>query len=34
MPFYPQGGRMRRTEPVKAFFEVASLVFIAEWGDR
>uniref|UniRef100_A0A7S3QVE1 GDT1 family protein n=1 Tax=Dunaliella tertiolecta TaxID=3047 RepID=A0A7S3QVE1_DUNTE len=29
-----QGGRMQRTEPVKAFFEVASLVFIAEWGDR
>jgi len=27
-------GRMRRSSPVKAFFEVATLIFIAEWGDR
>jgi putative Ca2+/H+ antiporter (TMEM165/GDT1 family) len=30
-----QGGKIgSKSEPVKAFFEVASLVFIAEWGDR
>ncbi|KAL6745194.1 hypothetical protein V8C86DRAFT_70584 [Haematococcus lacustris] len=30
-----EGGRMRRgSSPVKAFMEVATLIFVAEWGDR
>lgn len=29
-----QGGKMKRGSPIKAFFETASLIFIAEWGDR
>lgn len=29
-----QGGKVRRDSPIQAFIQVASLIFIAEWGDR
>lgn len=29
-----QGGKVRRDSPIQAFLQVASLIFIAEWGDR
>jgi len=29
-----QSGKVRRGSPLKAFFETATLIFIAEWGDR